>query len=261
MSNTSDLTPYSGNESVGNGAADLAGACIVGVVVGGIALAKWLSEETAQDRTARDRLHDEQRRERLQLGRYKDFCTARTETQAIRAVGLTIRELEPLILSAEKMGYRPETLSNRKIDRHHVLLRGAKGERMLISRTADERLALFTAGPVTRAKDLVRQHTLDRTMEFFRNRSMDARSVKLTTGDVQIHATGTNAPKGGPAALKIQVRTDGTLRVDVDRVKGRGCEQIVTGLANTVGARVADMKKKDAFFQLPGEPVNAGIRV
>lgn len=134
---------------------------------------------------------------------------------------------------------------------------------MVIARTPEGSLTLGTAGDSQRVKSLLRQHTLDRTMEHLSARlGMDVRTVGLPTGDVQILATEKVVQRRVPPALvRTQVNVDGTLWVDVDQVKGNRCERIVNDLAQAVGAKVTDMKKKDSYFQLPGEPVITKVEV
>jgi adenylate cyclase class IV len=49
--------------------------------------------------------------------------------------------------------------------------------------------------------------------------------------------------------------------VDVAKVQGNRCETIVRDLANAIGAEVKQTRKKDSYFQLPGEPAKTTQRV
>lgn len=92
MSNTSSLSPYSSEASAAGSVVGLAGACVVGAIVGGVALVKWLSEETAQDRAAYVRLHEDQRRERLRCADGAESLDLHSlSTTSIKTVKLNIR--------------------------------------------------------------------------------------------------------------------------------------------------------------------------
>lgn len=309
MSNTSDITPYysaantssvssdsggSGVMSVGLG---VAAACVAVPVLGAIALAGWLSEETPEDREAVNRLREEQRREVLQScratgelstrpreltsikavdlsGRRCDLTPVKTvdlpskrrDLAPIKTVELNLRKLESLVGAAQKLGYRPEPmiLANKPLsEQPQVLLRSVSGERMVIERNARGRLVVSTAGDELRIRSLVKQHTVDRTLEHLRSRmDMDVQTARLANGEVQIFARErTAARRGGAAEVRAQVRTDGSTWVDIDKVKGNRCEEIVSQLADAIGGEVSGTRKKDAYYQLPGEPAKTRVRV
>ena len=67
--------------------------------------------------------------------------------------------------------------------------------------------------------------------------------------------------RGDTAEVRTQVHTDGTVWVDVDKVKGNRCQEIVADLAGAIGGQVSSMTKKDAYFQLPGEPTEVKVKV
>jgi hypothetical protein len=275
MSNTSNLTPYdastagSGTSTIGTGAGlacGIAVACAAGAVLGAVALARWLSEETPEDRRAVERMKQERRRELLES--YKsgvDLSKKPVEFSPIKTVNLNLRELEPLVLSAQKLGYQTEPLiqpAKPLSQQPQILLRNASGERMVIERSPKGRLVVSTAGEHSRIQNLVRQHTVDRAIEHLSSRmDMELKIARLGNGEVQIHAQERNAKRGGAAELKAQVQTDGSAWVDIEKVRGNRCEEIVSQLAQAIGAEVNGMKKKDSYYQLPGEPAKTKVRV
>jgi hypothetical protein len=274
MSNTSDLSPYdttntsSGSGAIGTGlgvAAGVAVACAAGAVLGAVALAKWLSETTPEDQAAVERLNEEQRRERIRG--YKPTTSLSggiKEPATIITQKLTLREIEPLVLSAQKLGYRLEPLARTDgplAQQPQILLRSASGTRMAIERNTNGRLIVSTAGDRLCIQTLVRQHTVDRAMDHCSKMGMEVKSAKLANGEVQIFARERNThQRGGAAEVRAQVRTDGTAWVDIDQVKGNRCEEIVSQLAEAIGAEVTGARKKDSYFQLPGEPTKTHVR-
>jgi hypothetical protein len=268
MSNTSTVTPYDSramSAAVGVGLG-LAAVCVVGVAAGAIAVARWLAEETPEDRAAMDRIKGEHRRERLRSRTSAIVHTSGPqELPRLNTVALHLRDAESLLRSAEKLGYRREPLvqpSSPLAEQPLVLLYGTAGERLAIERNAQGRLVVHTAGDQSRVQGLVRQHTLDRAVEHLAGKGMAVQTATLANGEVQILARERDASRrGGAATIKTQVRTDGTAWVDVDCVRGNRCENVVSELAHAIGGEVSSMAKKDAYFQLPGEPTKTRVHV
>lgn len=268
MSNTSRVTPYDSSAvsaAVGAGLG-LAAVCVVGAAAGAIAVARWLAEETPEDRAAMDRIKEERRRERLNSPTVTVArAGARRALPRLNTVALHLRDPEALIRSAEKLGYQREPLvqpSSTLAEQPLVLLHGAAGERLAIERNAKGRLVVHTAGDRSRVQTLVRQHTLDRAVEHLASKGMAVQTATLANGEVQILAREKDASRrGGAATVKTQVRTDGTAWVDVDCIRGNRCENVVSELAQAIGGEVASVAKKDAYFQLPGEPTKTRVRV
>lgn len=260
MSNVSTVSPYSNTSSTGigevkGGAAVLAAGAAVGAAV---AVAQWLAEETIADRATVDKLHAERRQERLSTGSPRDLETPRSEPLRLMSAGLYLRNADSLVRAAEKLGYRMEPLVEPKrplAQQTRLLLKSKRGERLAIEQSREGRLTLHTTRGEERIQQLVRQHTLDRAIDHLRERGMDVRAKQLANGETQILAHEPDrGQRGGAAEVKAQVRTDGTVRVDIDCVKGNRCETIVNELAEAVGGEVTHVRKKEAYFQLPGEP-------
>ena len=266
MSNTSDLTPYetvSGPTSAG--LPGIAVACVAGAVIGVAAVAKWLSEETEAEKQAVKDLKATRSRERLTcMQNHQPLYAPEMSQPRFSQVNLHLKQVQPLVQTAEKLGYRihqlpAETIQNRQ---DCVLLMNSSGSRLLIERSKAGRLQITTASSLSNIRSLVRQHTVDRTLEHLSRSGLKVQSASLANGDVQILAQGslTNSGKG-PAEIKTQVNSDGSLWVDVAKVQGNRCETIVRDLANAVGAEVTRTRKKDSYFQLPGELAKTKQRV
>ena len=267
------------------------------VCVGAANAVRWLSEETPEDCAAVEMLKEVRRQERLHTasGVIMPQCThplrsvsagipsrvsksishpklviassrtpvrANVESLKLTTASLHLRDTESLVRSAEKLGYRVAKPAVSKADDSRILLARATGERLALGRDTSGSLVLQTAGQQERIQSLMRQHTLDRAVEHLKSRGMTLQTATLANGEVQILAREQRANRrGGAAELKTQIRADGTVLVDVDKVKGGRCEGIVRDLADAVGGEVSRMKKKDSFFQLPGEPAKTKVRI
>ncbi|MFC1718147.1 DUF2997 domain-containing protein, partial [Candidatus Poribacteria bacterium] len=67
--------------------------------------------------------------------------------------------------------------------------------------------------------------------------------------------------KGGAAEIRAQVHKDGTTHIDIDKVKGNRCQDIVKELASAMGGEVSEMKRKASCFQLPGELARTKVKI
>ncbi|OPX19394.1 MAG: hypothetical protein BZ151_09530 [Desulfobacca sp. 4484_104] len=280
MSNVSTVTPYHSTSSgpgVGSALAGavigLAGACVVGAVAGSIVLARWLAEETPAERQARERAQAQRRRERLQSAPRQLAGSQAPEPLARPAGGeapivsaaLHLRQAESLVRSAEKLGYRPEPLVQPQASLPqppYLCLRGPSGERVAIEPRPEGGLLLHTVQQPQRLQTLIRQHTLDQVVSHLQRAGHQVQTTTMTNGETQILAREQNPHlRGGAAEVKAQIATDGTVWVDINRVRGNRCEEIVQGIAQAMGGQVTGMKKKDAYFQMPGEPTRTKMRV
>jgi hypothetical protein len=270
MSNTSTVTPYARTSAPGSevvlGLAALAAACVVGAAAGVVSVAQWLAEETPEDRAALARLKTERRRERLGSRTARAALTeTRRAPSRLTTVSLHLHNPESLVRSAEKLGYHLEPQPQpapQLAEQPLLLLRKPSGERLAIARHPKGRLVVQTAGNRERVQAVLRQHTLDRSTDHLARQGMHVQTATLANGEVQIVAQERDASRhGGAAAIKAQVRTDGTAWVDVDGVRGNRCETIVAALAQAIGGEVAHTTKKEAYYQLPGEPTKVRQQV
>ncbi|MBI3841022.1 MAG: hypothetical protein HY297_03590 [Thaumarchaeota archaeon] len=271
MSNTSYVSPYEPSaattSAVASVAAGAAAVCVVGAVAGAVAVVQWLAEETPEDRAALERAKEERRWDLVESALRRSITLGDVPAAApsITSLGLHTRQPESLIRSAEKLGYRLEQPLRRQkahAEPPIMLLRSDAGERMALERTAHGQLVIHTAGDRRRVEALVRQHTVDRVMEHLGRKGMRVRAAKLPNGEVQVLAQEQDPGRaGGAAELKAQVRLDGTSWVDVDRMQGPRCEEIVRELADAIGGQVSQICRKDSYYQLPGEPARTRVTV
>lgn len=266
MSNTSSVSPYessgtSSSASVGGG---LAAACVIGAVVGAVTVARWLMEETPEDRAAVEARRRERQRELLGLDRPEPRLTITPdESLPLSTVSLRQREVEPLVRAAEKLGYRREPLvvSTDPAAEQPILLHGSRGERLAITRNRKGALDIATRGEQKRIHALVRQQSADRVSKYLSAKG-PVRSHQLPNGEVQLQVQEHNTGQpGGQAVFSVQVLQDGTLWTDIDNIRGPRCQELVEELAQAVGGQVVETTRKEAFYQLPGEPTKTRVRL
>lgn len=258
MSNTSTVSPYegTGTSSSGSVGGGLAAACVIGAVAGAVTVARWLMEETSEDRAAVQARQRERERELLGVDRPE-------EPLSLHTVSLYQRDIEPLLQAAQQLGYRREPLvvsSDRAIEQP-ILLRGRRGERLAITRNMKGTLDIATRGEQARIQALVRQHSVERVSAYLSAKG-PVRSHQLPNGEVQLQTQEHNTGQpGGQAVISVQVRQDGTLWTDIDKLRGRRCKELVEELAQTVGGQVVETSHKEAFYQQPGEPTKTRVCV
>ena len=262
MSNTSTVTPY--EEQAASNPSIMAGAAAgiaSGAVAGAVALAKWLAEETEEDRNAVQTAATERRQWRLAQ------ATARRSAPQVESVGLCRKEPASLLRSAAALGFqvRPAPFGV-PCGSNLTLLRNAAGERLALEQTEEGRVVLHAVGGRAPIEKLVQQHTFDRVEEHLTRTGMSVRTTRLPNGELQLLATraaGGSTPIGtdGAAEVRTQVRADGSAWIDIEKVRGPECQQLVAGIADAIGGRVASCNLKDAFYQQPGEPTRTKERV
>ena len=272
MSNTSSITPYEsrGNDNESISPADSvlgfgASAC-GGIIVGAaaVALAGTMLSAYGLYRLGRW----------LAVGREP----SREELEQMKAVELEYREKmyapdlsgmitldlhqnnpESLVNSARQLNYRVITPPDHAMNDADapILLERAAGERLAITRNQSGRLSIHTTHDHRVLHALVSRHTQDRVEHFLVSKGMEFKTARLSNGDMQILA---REPAGGGAEIKTHVNSDGTTLVDIDKCRGPRCREIVDQLAEAAGCRVTGVVKKEAWYQLPGEPTKIRVK-
>ncbi len=266
MSNTSSITPYESSSS-SSSSGQVAGLAAVACVAAAAGLVAWLAKESDQDREAKRRSKEQRRRERLDSLSNVDRSrlVAASPVPEITTVNLRIRDAESLVESARKLGYRAEKLphvSSQLVNQSPILLRGASGERIAITRSRSGGLDVHTSSRRPQVESLVRQHTVDRAIAHLKARGLSVQTGTLANGETQILANESQSPRqDGTAEIKAHINADGSVLVDVDKVRGNRCAEIVQDLAAAVGGAVCGCVKKDSYFQLPGEPTSTAIKL
>ena len=91
---------------------------------------------------------------------------------------------------------------------------------------------------------------------------MEVTTRSTQSGDLELVAKEKpNKPSGSPAKITARVCEDGRVRLDVDKVCGRRCEEISNQFSRAVGGQVTVEKKKDSYFILPQNSVQNNIKM
>jgi hypothetical protein len=244
MSNTSEVTPYvdTGSSDLGVGA---------GLIVAGGALAacaKFLCEETEQDIQAKAQFKQQRREERLAAA-------------SMRCSTLHLKDTSSLVDAARSLGYRvvQSPGANLQTGPAPVFMQDVAGRRLALQPMHDrvEIGGNFAGAPVAQVMHL---HSVQAVQKHLGTAQWSAlKSRRLADGRVEFEAREASAgQEGGAAIIKAQVGTDGRLHVDID-VKGNRCERILGELSKAVGGKASVIKKKPAYWQLPGEPTRVKV--
>ena len=194
----------------------------VGIGIMTVKLAKWLTHKTAADKMAVARLREERRQEWRQ----------------IKTTNLHIQSYEPLVRTAEKLGYSAQHNGS------DIYLLRPTGERLAISHT-EQGLSLSTVGDISHVQNLVRQHALERAEAHMQSRGMQVRTSRRANGDVEL--LGSSAE----GQINTQIHQDGSAFVDVNEAEGSHCEDMLKDLASAMGGKVSDVEKKSRCYRLP----------
>lgn len=262
MSNTSTVTPYV-SENTGAVAGTLAGTaaiCAAGAGLAIVAAGKWLLEKSPEEQA----FHADQRLREARNSSVQDSLPELNRA-AIVSIPLAMGNPESLLRTAESVGcrldYSDAALGAEKASLFPLV--APNGSRLLLEKAAGGKVVMHAAGNGDIARQLVRRHTLDAALRHFNDRGMQVRTRALANGEMEIRAEETALTRNidGKAAITARIHADGAVFMDVDRIKGNRCEQIVSDFAEAVGGAVVKMDKKAACFQLPGEPAKINRRL
>ena len=274
MSNTSTVTPYASTTTstglgvrtaigAGVAAAATAAGAVVAAGTCAVSVARWLGQETEEDRKVLKRLKATRQREALGPTGHDHMLSSRAAPR-IHSETLCLTNPQPLLDAAATLGYTQvsQTAPMSGRDLVPVLLENPTGERLAVGVGADGALRVHTAGDRRRISNLVRQHTATQARAHFAGLGMHVRTARQPNGEVQILASEKASPvdrTGGE--VRTQVHVDGSLCVDLNGVRGERCRAIVASIAAAVGGEVTATELKDAYFDRTGEPTRTRERV
>lgn len=257
MSNTSTITPY--DDVTENYRSD--SASTTSIISEFYELARWLAvgpqptEEQLADKRAIEQEY-QSKMEELEASSPKLSHPSKLTT-----LNLHMNDLLSLLDTAGKMGYSVANSASLNPGITPTLLLHADGTKIAITLNSCEKLSLHSVSNVTSLSNLVSQHAQRQVLKHLSDNGMQFDSARLPNGELQIVAQESNhGQQGGAAKIKAQVKLDGTTWVDIDKCKGNRCENVVQQLASAMGGKVTSTRKKDAYFQLPGEPTKTQVK-
>ncbi len=268
MSNTTTVSPYENDTTTADVAgfttatSDVVGAVgsavgatvgMAGAAVGAsiVGAASIMMEETEEGREAVERLKKDRRREALQAAKPTEL-------------GLHITDRGSLVRAAEKLGYRPEKISKTimKVDKKSsIVMYNDSGKQLILAATTGG-VAVSSPQGIQPINALVRQHTIAAAKQHLALKYKDVTAKVAQNGVLEIQAKERDTRKsGGTAQVKALVSVDGQVEIDVSCIKGSRCEEIVKDFADAVGAKATTIKKKEVFWQLPGESTKTKVKI
>ena len=272
MSNTSTVSPYRSSPGLGTAAGAATLAC-AGAAAGGAALVlsgaaagvyglyrlgRWLAKAPELTPEQQREIRDVQQQYQDEMERI-----GADEVPRFTTLSLHLSEPQTLLSAAATLGYRPVAEAGLASagDSAPLLLERSDGSRLAITRNEGGRLDVHTSADEGLLHSLMRQHTESAVSQHLAHGGMKFETARLANGEMQILAREPDrGQRGGAAEIRTQVRADGTLWIDVDRCRGNRCETIVQDIASAVGGVVVGSAKKEAWFQLPGEPARTRVK-
>lgn len=189
-----------------------------------------------------------------------------TEKQNITIVPLHLHTPQTFIRSAEKLGFRISTSPHipstpiMKPEKKTLCLHHPDGQMILIKQR-NAGLVVASTSPKQHVNRIIKQHTLDRITEHLSSKGMQIKQSKAMNGEVRITAQETNGVhRDGQAQIQSKIRQDGSLWVDVEKVKGNRCEKIVAEICQAVGGKPEHITRKASYYSFPGEPTKTRIK-
>jgi len=253
MSTEATITPYDGGSSE-SFIADVATGTVVATAAVAVGTVKFIGGCITLDEKQKEYLkkhREEQRKERASL--------KLTTQSKLAVVTLNLRDPETLIKTATHMGYTvdPQILSAKKKHDVTTMLKPT-GETLTIRKLRTGKISIET--DVRIIPNVVRQHSYEQVIEHKGKICQRIDVKKLPDGALLIVGKERNTGQlGGVAEITTKIQKDGTVDVDVSSIKGGRCEEIIKGIAKSVGGECIKSKKKNAYFQVT-EEVKKNVR-
>lgn len=238
MSNTTEVTYY---ESGGSSQVDAGPGEIRADV------ASFLSQESDVVSRAKERHREQLRKERL----------ASVQPTAVR---LHLTEADSIVRAATALGYSavPPASPTLAAGRSVVLMQNGAGERIALQTTNGRVVLAGSVLPVIHA--VMRERTVQAVRQHLNTKWAGVTTRTLANGVLEIGAREVQAPAGSsPATLSVRIEADGRSHLDIDHVKGNRCEKILKEYVVGTGGKATTIKKKSAYFQMPGEPARVKV--
>jgi hypothetical protein len=243
MSNTSEVTPYTNQ---GHGSSSSVRTDSGGVIS---ACVSYLFEETPEDVQARTRYQQQKRDEML--------ASAKPVS-----IGLHLSNPRSLVQAAQSLGYsmaaKPSVPSHTAYS-EPIFLFNPQGQKLVLH-LEENHLVLSGNRGVSQVNAVVRQHSIQETDKLLEKGWTQIQSRRLPGGIMEIEAREINSGQaGGAATIKAEIDSKGEIKLDIDNIKGNRCEKILKEFTTAVGGKASSIKKKQAYWQNPGEPAKVKV--
>lgn len=196
------------------------------------------NEFAVREEKAVSKLRDEMRKDRLRSTKLPIGECARMD---LKKTSLTINtpSLDLVRKAAETLGY-----TARILEQGNMVLSHKDGSLISLSKTKAGKVALSTQKPdITAARKLVREYTAMQIYGHLKSRGMTVQARRTQFGEITIEAQAKNQQR-----VVTDIREDGVAVIDVSGVKGKGCQEIITGIAKAIEGEQIDTARKNEYF-------------
>ena len=147
--------------------------------------------------------------------------------------------------AAESIGYKAQVLEPSNVQLVH-----ADGSLLNVTKTNTGKISLSSTKPDLRqAKLIVREYTAMQVFNHLKSRGMDISARRTAQGEITIEAHVRNQN----TVVTTDIRQDGIAVIDVSGMKGKGCQDIITGIKRAIeGSQIDDatVRKSEYFIEV-----------
>jgi hypothetical protein len=142
--------------------------------------------------------------------------------------------------AAETLGYRLMAT-----ERGTTILQHTDNSVVQLSRTESGKIAVSSnKGDLSVGTLIVREYTATQLYNHLKSRGMVVQAQRTTDGEITVEARS----NGESTVVTADIRRDGVAVIDVSGVKGRGCQDILNGIARAIEGSQIDTHRKNEFF-------------
>lgn len=198
-----------------------------------------INEFAVQEEKAIAKHREEMRKNRLQcvklsLGKLTRVALSKN------SVTINTRSIELVKIAAESIGYKT------KVSGHSMIqLVNTDGSLINISKTNSGKVSLSSPKHgLSLVWPIVRECTAIQVFNHKRSRGMNVKAHRTALGEITIEGRAENQK----TVVTTNIRQDGIAVVDVTGVKGRHCQEIISGIAKAMNGNQIDTNRKNEFF-------------
>ncbi len=141
--------------------------------------------------------------------------------------------------AAKSIGYIPRTQTTGRVELVHP-----SGSLLMLSLSKSGKVELTgNRENLTDLKSVTREYSALRLVEYFKEQRMEVRHVRTVQGEIIIEAKARTGEK-----VTADVRQEGIVVLDVNGVKGKKCQDIITAITRATECSQIDTKRKASYF-------------
>jgi hypothetical protein len=185
------------------------------------------------------KLREDMRKKRLQCVKLPVGQASKVDL-SVGSLTINTGSMDLIKRAAETIGYTAKAL-----DQGKVALAHPDGSVINISKTKTGKVTLSgSKQDLTPAKAIVREYTAMQIYNHLQSRGMTVQAKRTQFGEITLEAR----VKNQQTVVSTDVRRDGVAVIDVSGVKGKGCQDIITGITRAIDGSQIDTSRKNEFF-------------